>query len=337
MTALAPHLSSFLREHLPKERRASQHTCEAYAQSFQLLLSFAASRLKMKPAKIEIERLEASLILAFLEHLERKRGNSARTRNARLAAINSFFRFLEYRVPSCLDQSRRIHAIPMKKTDQALIGYLMRDELQALLDAPDPTTLSGVRDRAMLHLAFAAGLRVSELVGLQLDQLDRQTMSTVHVIGKGRRERVLPLWKETSAAVKAWLKVRPSNSACELFLNARAQAMTRSGFEYILAKHVATATRKVPSIAAKSISPHVLRHTCAMHTLQATHDVRKVSIWLGHASLQSTEVYLRADPTEKLEALAAMAPPMLKPGRFRAPDKLLAMLNTAGRQRNYAE
>ena len=337
MTALAPHLSSFLREHLPKERRASQHTCEAYAQSFQLLLSFAASRLKMKPAKIEIERFEASLILAFLEHLERKRGNSARTRNARLAAINSFFRFLEYRVPSCLDQSRRIHAIPMKKTDQALIGYLMRDELQALLDAPDPTTLSGVRDRAMLHLAFAAGLRVSELVGLQLDQLDRQTMSTVHVIGKGRRERVLPLWKETSAAVKAWLKVRPSNSACELFLNARAQAMTRSGFEYILAKHVATATRKVPSIAAKSISPHVLRHTCAMHTLQATHDVRKVSIWLGHASLQSTEVYLRADPTEKLEALAAMAPPMLKPGRFRAPDKLLAMLNTAGRQRNYAE
>ena len=337
MTALAPHLSSFLREHLPKERRASQHTCEAYAQSFQLLLSFAASRLKMKPAKIEIERLEASLILAFLEHLERKRGNSARTRNARLAAINSFFRFLEYRVPSCLDQSRRIHAIPMKKTDQALIGYLMRDELQALLDAPDPTTLSGVRDRAMLHFAFAAGLRVSELVGLQLDQLDRQTMSTVHVIGKGRRERVLPLWKETSAAVKAWLKVRPSNSACELFLNARAQAMTRSGFEYILAKHVATATRKVPSIAAKSISPHVLRHTCAMHTLQATHDVRKVSIWLGHASLQSTEVYLRADPTEKLEALAAMAPPMLKPGRFRAPDKLLAMLNTAGRQRNYAE
>lgn len=337
MTALAPYLSSFLREHLPKERGASQHTCEAYAQSFQLLLSFAARRLKMKPAKIEIERLDAPLILAFLGDLEHKRGNSARTRNARLAAINSFFRFLEYRVPSCLDQSRRIHAIPMKKTDQALIGYLTRDELQALLDAPDPATLSGVRDRAMLHLAFAAGLRVSELVGLQLDQIDRQTLSTVHIIGKGRRERVLPLWKETAAAVKAWLKVRPSSKACELFLNARAQAMTRSGFEYILSKHVATAARKVPSIATKTVSPHVLRHTCAMHTLQATHDVRKVSLWLGHASLHSTEVYLRADPTEKLEALAAMAPPMLKPGRFRAPDKLLAMLNTAGRQPNYAE
>ncbi len=336
MTALAPYLGSFLREHLPKERGASQHTCEAYAQSFQLLLGFAANRLKIKPSQIEIERLDAPLILTFLEHLENKRGNSVRTRNARLAAINSFFRFLEYRVPSCLDQSRRIHAIPMKKTDQALVGYLTRDELQALLDAPDASTVSGIRDRAMLHLAFAAGMRVSELIGLRLDQIDRP-LSTVHIIGKGRRERILPLWKETIAAVKAWLKARPASGAQELFLNARAQAMTRSGFEYILAKHVATAARATPSIASKSVSPHVLRHTCAMHTLQATRDVRKVSLWLGHASLQSTEVYLRADPTEKLEALAAMAPPMLKPGHFRAPDKLLAMLSKAGRKPNYAE
>ena len=337
MTALAPHLSDFLREHLPKERRASQHTCEAYAQSFQLLLGFAASRLKIKPSKIEIERLDAPLILAFLEHLEKKRGNSVRTRNARLAAINSFFRFLEYRVPSCLDQARRIHAIPMKKTDQALVGYLARHELQALLDAPGTSTVSGIRDRAMLHLAFAAGMRVSELVGLQLSQIDRQGVSTVHIVGKGRRERILPLWKETTAAVKAWLKVRPASAAPELFLNARRQAMTRSGFEYIVAKHVAMASRAAPSIAAKRVSPHVLRHTCAMHTLQATRDVRKVSLWLGHASLQSTEVYLRADPTEKLEALAAMTPPALKPGRFRAPDKLMAMLSTAGRKPKYAE
>ena len=337
MTALAPHLGSFLREHLPKERRASQHTCEAYAQTFQLLLGFAASRLKIKPSTIEIEGLDAPLILAFLEHLERKRGNAARTRNARLAAINSFFRFLEYRVPSCLDQARRIHAIPMKKTDEALVSYLTRDELQALLDAPDSSTMSGMRDRAMLHLAFAAGMRVSELVGLRLDQIDRQGASIVHIMGKGRRERILPLWKETAAAVRAWLKVRPASAAPELFLNARGQAMTRDGFEYILAKHVATASRAVPSIARKTVSPHVLRHTCAMHTLQATRDGRKVSLWLGHAGLESTEVYLRADPTEKLEALNAMTPPMLKPGRFRAPDKLLAMLSTAARKPNYAE
>jgi integrase/recombinase XerD len=337
MTALAPHLGSFLREHLPKERRASQHTCEAYAQSFQLLLSFAASRLKIKPSKIEIERLDAPLILDFLQHLEKKRGNSVRTRNARLAAVNAFFRFLEYRVPSCLDQARRIHAIPMKKADQALVGYLTRDELQALLDAPDARTVSGIRDRAMLHLTFAAGLRVSELVGLQLDQINSQGASTVHIIGKGRRERILPLWKETAAVVKAWMKVRPASAASELFLNARGQAMTRDGFEYILTKHVTTASRAAPSIARKRVSPHVLRHTCAMHTLQATRDVRKVSLWLGHAHLQSTEVYLRADPTEKLEALSAMTPPTLKPGRFRAPDKLLAMLSTARCRPNYAE
>jgi integrase/recombinase XerD len=336
MTALAPHLASYLREHLPKERRASQHTCEAYAQCFQLLLCFAADRLKIEPAKIEIERLDAPLMLAFLAHLEKKRGNSPRTRNARLAAVNSFFRYLEYRVPSCLDQSRRIHAIPVKKTDQVLVSYLTREELQALLDAPDTSIVSGIRDRAMLHLAFAAGMRVSELVGLRLDQIDH-SMSSVHIMGKGRRERVLPLWKETAAAIKAWLKVRPASGAPELFLNAKGQAMTRSGFEYILKKHVATAAHNTPSIAKKQVSPHVLRHTCAMHTLKATRDVRKVSLWLGHAALQSTEVYLRADPTEKLEALAAMAPPMLKPGRFRAPDKLLAMLRTAGRKSNYAE
>ncbi|WP_244608890.1 tyrosine-type recombinase/integrase [Bradyrhizobium sp. SUTN9-2] len=167
------------------------------------------------------------------------------------------------------------------------VGYLPRDELQALLDAPDASTVSGIRDRAMLHLAFAAGMRVSELVGLRLDQIDRQTMSSVHIMGKGRRERVLPRWKQTAAAVKAWLKVRPVTDAPELFLNARAQAMTRSGFEYILTKHAAVATRKAQSIAGKGVSPHVLRHTCAMHTLQATRDVRKVSLWPGHASLQS--------------------------------------------------
>lgn len=336
MTALAPHLSAFLREHLPRERNASLHTCDAYAYSFQLLVCFAARRLGVKPCQIEVEQLDAPLILSFLEHLESERGNSTRTRNARLAAVNSFFRFLEYRLASCLDQARRIHAVPMKKADQALIAYLTREELQALLDAPDPRTVSGIRDRAMLHLAFAAGLRVSELVTLRVSQLDSQALSSVHVMGKGRRERVLPLWKETAVTLKAWLMIRPQHGDCELFLNAAGRAMTRSGFEYILARHVAAAERKQPSIAGKRVTPHVLRHTCAIHTLQATRDVRKVSLWLGHASLQSTEVYLRADPTEKLEALAAMVPPMVQKGRFKAPDKLLAMLKGASRPKNYA-
>ena len=337
MTALAPHLATFLQTHLPHERRASPHTCEAYADSFRLLVCFAAARLRTTPSRLAIEQLDPPLVLAFLEHIEEARGNSARTRNARLAAIHSFFRFLEYRVPSCLDQARRVRAIPMKKADEARVSHLTRAEMQALLDAPNPRQVAGIRDRAMLHLAFAAGLRVSELVSLRLDQIDRQTVASIHVMGKGRRERVLPLWKETTAALKAWLAVRPASGDAELFLNATGRAMTRSGFEYILAKHVATAAQNLPSIAAKRVTPHVLRHTCAMHTLQATRDVRKVSLWLGHASLQSTEIYLRADPTEKLEALAAMAPPSLRPGRFRAPDKLLAMLKSISRSTNYVE
>jgi site-specific recombinase XerD len=336
MTALAIHLGAFLRDHLPRERRASPHTCESYAHCFQLLVCFAARKLHSRPSEIEIEQLDVPLILSFLEYIENERRNSPRSRNARLAAIHSFFRYLEYRVVSCLDQSRRIHAIPMKKTDQALVNYLNRDELLALLDAPDARTPSGIRDRAMLHLAFAAGLRVSELVGLRLDQIDQKNLSTIHVLGKGRRERVLPLWKETAKSIRSWLAVRQSDGEHTLFLNANGRAMSRSGFEYILEKHVHTAALRQPSIASKRVTPHVLRHTCAMHTLQATRDVRKVSLWLGHATLRSTEAYLRADPTEKIEALSEMAAPVLKPGRFKAPDKLLAMLREVGQSKNYA-
>lgn len=331
MTMLATQLSAFLREHLPRERKASLHTCETYAYAFQLLVCFAARRLNIRPSELAVENLDVPLVLAFLGYVEAERGCSARTRNARLAAIHSFFRFLEYRVPSCLEQARQVGAIPMKKTDQALICHLNRDEIRALLDAPDPKSASGLRDRAMLHLAFAAGLRVSELVGLRLDQLERGPAPCIHVMGKGRRERILPLWKETASVIAAWLKARQPDDDPELFLNAAGRAMTRSGFEYILAKHVVAAAKIQPSIAAKRVTPHVLRHSCAMHTLQATRDIRKVALWLGHASLDSTEIYLRADPTEKLEALATMAPLGLQRGKFQAPDKLMAMLKVAGR------
>ena len=326
MNDFATHLSGFLREHLPTERNASHHTCDAYAYSFRLLLEFAANRLKCKPSQLSLVQIDAAMVMAFLEHIEGKRRNCPRTRNARLAAIKSFFRYLEYRLPSSIDQSRQIHAIPMKKTDQTLIDYLTREELQALLHAPDPNTPVGIRDCAMLHLAYACGLRVTELVSLRLDQFDSRSPATIHVIGKGRRERVLPLWKETVTVIKDWLKIRCQSVDPEVFLNVNGRAMTRSGFEYILAKHVRTAAQSQPTLGEKRVSPHVLRHTCAMHTLQATGDARKVSLWLGHASMQSTEMYLRADPTEKLEALAHRAPPGLQRGRFRPPDKLIAML-----------
>src|SRR5882724_7980305 len=208
MTPIGPHLTAFLREYIPSQREMSVQTSDTYAYAFQLLVCFAAERLKSTPAGLSIEQLDPTLVLAFLDHLEKKRGNCARTRNSRLAAIKTFFRFLEYRLPSCLEQARRIRAIPVKKTDEVIIGYLNRDEIQALLDAPDPSFRYGLRDRAMLHLAFAGGLRVSELVGLCLADLTLHAQPSVHVLGKGRKQRVLPLWKETAGALRDWLKVR---------------------------------------------------------------------------------------------------------------------------------
>jgi len=326
MTPLAPHLTAFLRERLARERQASPHTCDSYAYAFQLLLAFAAQRLGTRPSSLALEQIDEPLVLAFLDHLETVRGNCPRSRNTRLAAIKSFARFVEYRAPACVQQVHRLLAIPSKKTDETLVGYLTREEMQAVLDAPNPGTRDGIRDRAMLHLAFAAGLRVSELVGLLLEELVFQPQPAVRVRGKGRRERVLPLWKTTATALRAWLSKRGGAACPELFLNARGGPLSRAGFEYILAKHVAVATDKLPALKKKRISPHVLRHTCAMHTLQATHDIRKVALWLGHASIQTTEIYVRADPTEKLAAIDAVLPPELRRGRFSAPDKLIASL-----------
>jgi len=326
MNPLGPHLTVFLREYLPSQREMSVQTSDTYAYAFQLLVCFAAKCLKTTPSKLSIEQLDATLVLAFLESLEKERGNCAKTRNSRLAAVKTFFRFLEYRLPSCLDQARRVRAIPVKKTDEVIIGFLNREEIQALLDAPDPKSRYGLRDRAMLYLAYACGLRVSELVSLHMNDLAFHPQPTIHVMGKGRRERVLPLWKETAMALRDWLKVRGETKSGAIFLNAGHEAMTRSGFEYILDKHVQTASVRQPSLTRKRVSPHIMRHSCAMHTLQATGDIRKVALWLGHASLQSTEVYLRADPAEKLETMAALVPPALRRGHFRPPDKLLAML-----------
>jgi integrase/recombinase XerD len=327
MTAIAPHITAFLRERLPVQRGASVHTCDSYAYAFQLLFEFASQRYQVPPSALHLEQIDAPLVLAFLDHLEAKRGNSPNTRNVRLAAIKSFLRFCEYRVPALLEQSRRILAIPQKRTDLPLVIHLSMDEMHAILDAPDIRTRSGIRDRAMLHLGFAAGLRVSELVGLPLVALSLQPTPSVRVMGKGRRERVLPLWKQTAADLRAWLAVRGEALAPELFLNARGGPMTRYGFEYVLRKHVHTASQHCPSLQRKQVSPHVLRHTCAMMILQATGDLRKVSLWLGHADMQTTEVYLRADPTDKLEAIERVIPPALKRGQFRAPDKLIASLH----------
>ena len=328
MTAIAPHVSDFLRVRLPIERNASAHTRATYSHALMLLFEFAARRLKCSPSSLELEQIDAKLVMAFLDHLERERSNGISSRNARLAAIKSLFRYIEYRVPSAIDQVRRILAIPTKRSTSRLVGYLSRAEAQAIINAPD-STVAGLRDRAMLHLAVATGIRVSELVGIRLEDLVLQPQPTVTVHGKGRRERRLPLWRETTTAMKRWLRVRPDGTVRHLFLNDRGGALTRSGFAYILAKHVEVAARNFPGLRTKRVSPHVLRHTCAMITLQATRDVRKVALWLGHAHLATTEVYLRADPTEQLDALARVAPFGLRSGRFKDADRLMAMLAEA--------
>jgi site-specific recombinase XerD len=325
MTPIAPHIEAFLREHLARQRGASQHTCDSYACSFQSLFEFASRKLKTSPSALTLEQLDATLVSMFLEHLETTRRNSAKTRNVRLAAIRSFFRFLQHREPAALDQIRRVLAIPFKKSDTRLVPYLSQDEVQALLDAPDPSTREGIRDRALLHLAVCAGLRVSELTGLRTDDVAPRSIS-IRVRGKGRRERALPLWKTTAAGLRAWLAVRGKVASPELFVNARGEPLSRWGVAYLLKHHGAAASRKCSSISRKRLSPHVLRHTSAMIVLQATQDIRKVSLWLGHSNLATTEIYVRADPGEKLEAIEAVVPPHLRKGRFRPTDKLMALL-----------
>lgn len=330
MTPIAPLITGFLRVHLPVEQGYSNHTCETYAYAFRLLFAFTSDQIGKRPSQLVLEDLGFEVVLSFLSHLEVVRGNGAATRNARLAAIKAFMRYVEMKVPTAADQARRIHAIPSKRHDKPLVLHLTMEEVRAILNAPDPTTRLGLRDRAMIHLCFAGGLRVSELVGLPMSAVTLQGTASIHVIGKGRRERCLPLWKETAKDLRAWLAVRGQAKAPEVFVNAKGLAMTRSGFEYVLRKHAGTAVTACPSLRGRRVSPHQLRHSCAVVLLQATRDIRKVALWLGHADINTTEIYLRIDPTEKLEAVEAVLPPSLRRGRFKAPDALIASLLEPG-------
>lgn len=327
MTNLAPHITAFLRQRLAVERRASPHTCDSYAYAFQLLFQFTSQRLGVAPSTLNVEQLDAPLVLEFLEHLQKTRKNGPCTRNARLAAIKSFMHYLEHRVPSALAQIQSILAIPTQKTDVRIIDHLNAQQSQAILDAPDPTTRQGIRDRALFHLALAAGLRVSELVGLRIDDLTfNEGYLEIHVHGKGRKERILTLWKSIGESLQAWLAVRGQAPVPNVFLNAWGKSMTRAGFEHILQKHAVAAGQRCPSLQGKRISPHVLRHTCALKVLQATGDIRKVALWLGHENIQTTETYLQVDVTQRIAALGSVTPPTLRPGTFRPPDRLIAML-----------
>jgi len=327
MTPLAPLVTAFFRKNLAAEKGVSKNTIASYSYTFKFLCRYLSRRVGKAPSALCLEELDARVIRDFLEYLERECGNTPRTRNLRLTAIRSFMKYVEYETPSALDQVRQVRAISNKRTQDRLVSHLTRDEMKAVLDAPDPSARNGIRDQAMLYLGFAAGLRVSELVGLRLDEVELDgPYPSMLVRGKARKQRRLPLWKEATRALRAWLAVRGSVPTPEVFLNAHGGALTTSGFTYIVKSCVRAATLQCPSLSKKRVSPHVLRHTCAMTTLQATRDIRKVALWLGHSSLKSTEIYLRADPTEKLLAIEKALPPELRRGVFQVEDKLIAWL-----------
>ena len=289
-------------------------------------MGFAAKRLRRQPCQLDIGDLDAPLIAAFLDHLEHERGNSVRTRNARLATIHSLFRYAALRHPEHLQDIERVLAIPAKRSDRALVTFLNEHEIDALLAAPDRTTWTGRRDHALLLLAIQTGLRASELTGLNCGDLHLSSGAHVSCRGKGRKQRITPLTQVTVAVLRVWLSERKGQADQPLFPTSRGRRLSRDGLERRLTKHVTTAAQTRPSLHEKNITPHTLRHTAAMQLLHAGVDTTVIALWLGHERVDTTQIYLHADLALKERALARTRPPDAKPGRYRPPDTLLAFL-----------
>lgn len=326
MSALAPTLEAFFTERLMAQRRASHHTIAAYRDAICLLLGFVEHRTGKAPAALGFEDLDAPVIGRFLDHLERERGNGVRTRNARLSAIHSLYRFAARRHPEHAGLIGRVLAIPPKRFDRAIVTFLTDEEVEAILAAPDRTTFLGRRDHALLLLAVQAGLRVSELTRLTCADVVLGTGAHVRCVGKGRKERATPLTTTTVAVLAAWLKERAGGPADPLFPTRQGTALSRYGVTLLVSRHALTAARRCPSIEAKKVSPHVLRHTAAMRLLHAGVDTSVIALWLGHEGVETTQMYVHADLTLKERALARTVPVGTMPGRYRPSDQLLAFL-----------
>jgi site-specific recombinase XerD len=327
MSLLAPTLQAFFTQRLTEQLRASPNTIAAYRDTFRLLLGFAQQRTRKAPSKLELSDLDAPLIGAFLEHLESARGNSVRTRNARLAAIHSLFRFAALRHPDHAAHIQRVLAIPEKRCDRATVSFLDRDETTALLTAPDCATWIGRRDHALLVVALQTGLRVSELTRLHCE--DVQLGAGAHLVchGKRRKQRCTPLTAETVAVLRVWLQERPGQPADPLFPSRRGTTLSRDAVSRLLTKHITAAASRCPSLRHKKATPHVLRHTAAMELLQAGVDTTVIALWLGHEDTRTTtSVYLHADLAIKERALARVTPRHAVSGRYRPPDALLRFL-----------
>jgi integrase/recombinase XerD len=326
MSALAPTLQAFFTERLIRERNASPHTISAYRDTLRLLLQFATKRAGHVPSKLDIADLDAALIAAFLDHLEKDRGNSARTRNARLAAIHSLYRYAALRHPEHAQDIQRVLSIPPKRTDRALVTFLDEAEIDAVLQAPDRSTWTGRRDHALLLTAIQTGLRASELTALNIADIYLGNASHLTCEGKGRKQRITPLTRTTVAVLRVWLIERDGQPNDPLFPTSRGRRLSRDGLERRLAKHITLAAQRYPTLRHKKVTLHTLRHTAAMQLLHAGIDTTVIALWLGHERVETTQIYLHADLAIKERALARTKPPDAKPGRYRPPDTLLAFL-----------
>ena len=329
MTAAAATVQAFFTERLARQRRASPHTIAAYRDTIRLLLGFAADRAGAVPCRLDFADLAAPVIAAFLDHCEQQRGNSIRTRNARLAAIHSLFTYAALRHPEHAALIARVLAIPAKRCERAEVSYLTRPELDALLAAPDKGTWTGPRDHALLDVAAQTGLRVSELTGLRNCDVELGTGAHIRCTGKGRKQRCTPLARSTVAVLRAWMHERRGEPGDPLFPARRGTPLSRGAVARLVTRHTVTARHRCPSLITKHPTPHVLRHSCAMELLRSGVDCAVIALWMGHEQIETTSrIYLHAEMSIKERALARTAPPHTTPGRYQASDQLLAFLDS---------
>ena len=326
MTLLAPTLQAWFTERLITQRGSSPQTIAAYRDTFRLLLAFASKQTGKQPCQLDIDDLDAPLIAAFLNHLEQDRGNSPRTRNARLAAIHSLAKYAALRHPEHLATIGRVMAIPFKRHQRGGLNYLNLDEIKSLLAAPDTSTWLGRRDHALLLLAVLTGVRVTELVTLTVGDVHLGTGAHIKVIAKGRKLRTATLTRETVAVLRQWLKERHGQPEDPLFPTRQGRPLTRYGVGILLAKHTTTAASSCPPLKNKHVTPHTLRHTNAMLLRAGGIDISTIALWLGHESIKTTYIYQQTDPALKEQAVARIAPLGTKPGRYRPTDALLTFL-----------
>lgn len=328
ITSLAPLLERFFTQRLMQQRQASPHTISSYRDTFRQFLRFAQQHLHQRPSQLNIEQIDAPLIVAFLDDLEATRGITIRSRNLRLTAIHSFFRYLAFELPEHSAQIQRVLAIPSKRFTRTLVSFLDRPEVEAMLAAPDRSTWSGQRDHAFIMTAVQTGLRLSEMTGLKQEDLILSAGAHVRVIGKGRKERCVPLAKSTRAVLKAWLREPQRSDDGVLFPSARGKRFSVHGVQYLLDKHRVAASQVCPSLKQTRVTVHRLRHTMAMDLLQAGVDRSVIALWLGHESVETTQIYLEATLAMKEQALAKTVPLQGKAGRYRPGDQLLGFLNS---------